>query len=92
MDDITNIISLAISVTTFLFVVYHWRAYRYTIVIPFLMAVCSLTYSVIPIWINNILYDITLIVVSIMLVRERLHYKEAIPCDSCGYKPKRKDD
>lgn len=89
MDDATNIISFAVSITTFLFVAYHYKIYRYTIIIPFFMAICSITYGMIPMWINNILYDITFIVISIMLVQSKI--KTVDVCNTCAYKPTRKD-
>lgn len=83
LSELTNWLSLTVSIVTFMFCVYHYKVYKSIIIVPTLMMLCSVTYGVIDSSINDILYDITFIVVSFMLVKERIHHKDEAPCRSC---------
>jgi len=83
ISECTNNISFATSITALLFTIYHYKIYKNIIIVPLLMAICNATYGIIDISINNILYDITFILIIYMLIKERINHKDKNPCKSC---------
>ena len=82
ISEITNQVSLTLSLVTFFFTVYHWKHFKFLIVIPFMMAISSVTYGVIDQPINDILYDITNVSVAIGLVFSRVSGIRS--CNKCS--------
>lgn len=76
MDEITNIIAFAVSITTLLFTIWYWRIFGLTIVIPAALALCSITYGLIPVSINNMMYDFTSALISVTLIIEKLYNRK----------------
>ena len=81
LSEITNQVSLTLSLVTFFFTVYHWKHFRFLIVIPFMMAISSVTYGLIDQTINDILYDITYVSVALGLVFSRVDGMKS--CNKC---------
>ena len=81
VSEISNQLSLTVSIVALMFTIYHYKHYKKLIVIPFMMALSSVTYGVIDQTINDILYDITYVSVALGLVFSRVSSIRS--CNKC---------
>ena len=91
ISQITNQASITLTLVALLFTIYHYKVYRYLIIIPLVMATATVSYGFIDQTINDILYDISFVIVSVGLVLSRINLQlPHLDCFKCSKRGERK--
>jgi hypothetical protein len=85
INELTNQASITMTIVALMFTVYHYKVYRYLIIVPLIMAIATVSYGNIPQCANDILYDVAFIVIAVGLVLSRVNLQlPHIDCLTCG--------
>ena len=84
INEITNHISITVTLVALLFTIWHIRVYRWLVIVPISMTIATVSFGLIPLCLNDILYDIVFIIFAICLILNRVVFvplsKECYKC------------
>jgi hypothetical protein len=83
INEITNHISITVTLVALLFTLWHIRVYRWLVIVPISMTIATVSFGLIPICLNDILYDLVFIIFAICLILNRVVF---VPMDKECYK------